>query len=310
MAIAPRKLAFDYVNPFAVYEFKNIINDIRPDLIHFHSFYGISSFLLRLAKTKYPTVVTLHDSWIFFYDSSIISPNFEVTNSAWKLPLGHLHRKINQNFFRGCTLVSPSMWMKGFVERHGFQSPTHIPNGLLDKGSTTAYRDILLWVGDITKFKGLPLVISTIADIIARTGWRFVVVGDGPYRHELEIRYPTVEFVGRCDPISYYHEASILIVSSIGYDNFPTVILEGMRHGLCVVGNRIGGIPEIVKDGQTGLLYQSQESLQEQIEKLIVDSKALQQLGRAARTSFDRNYLWDKCYDKYFNLYQAVINNG
>ena len=155
-----------------------------------------------------------------------------------------------------------------------------------------------------------PLYISTIADIIARTGWRFVVVGDGPYRHELEIRYPTVEFVGRCDPISYYHEASILIVSSIGYDNFPTVILEGMRHGLCVVGNRIGGISEMVKDGQTGLLYQSQESLQEQIEKLIADGKALQQLGRAARTSFDRNYLWDKCYDKYFNLYQAVINNG
>ena len=308
-AIAPRKFGFDYVNPFATYAFNNIINDINPDLVHFHSFYGISSFLLRLTRNRCPTVVTLHDSWIFFYDSSIVSLDFAVANSVWKLPLGYLHRKINKNFFCGATLVSPSIWMKEFVEQHGFQSPTHIPNGLHEKGYPTTYRNILLWVGEITTFKGLPSVISTIAKIIARTGWRFVVVGDGPRRHELETRYPSVEFVGHRDPISYYHQASILIVSSIGHDNFPTVILEGMRHGLCVVGNQIAGISEIVQHKQTGILYQSQDSLQQQLEELTTNKNAIRRLGNTARTTFYRNYLWDSCYNKYSNLYQTVIRN-
>lgn len=306
--LVARKIFLDYFNPYAVRAFRTLVNDIKPDLIHFHSFYGLSSSLAWVAKTYCPVIVTLHDSWCAFYDSSIMPPERNFANKAWKAPLGYLHRKANQFFLRDTLLISPSIWLRMYFEKTGFLSPTHIPNGIADSHSTTSYSNILLWVGDLNKFKGLPSIIDTLVSRTAQMHWRLVVVGDGPYRKTMRSKYPTVEFVGYCDPEPYYRQASILIFSSIGYENFPTVILEAMQHGICVVGYNVGGggVTELVQDKKTGILYNSLDSLSESLLRLMADRKEIRRLGTAAKKITLFNYCWDKCYSRYLSLYRSL----
>ena len=305
-----RKLLFDYFNPCSVTKFRRLLNDFNPDLVHFHSFYGLSSYLVRVAAHFCPVIVTLHDSWVAFYDSSVISLERTFSNTLWKTPLGYFHRKTNQLFFKDAVLVSPSMWMKQYFEEAGFKTPTYIPNGILDAGATTSYERVLLWVGSLTKFKGLPFVIDILSSHARHMGWRLVIVGDGPYRKVIQEQYPDVEFVGYSDPSPYYKIASLLVVSSLGYENLPTVILEAMQRGICVVGQDKGGISELIQHNKTGTLYNSKDSLAGHLSRLMRRPRDIRKLGGNAQIEFYRFYLWDSCYRKYLNIYRSLINGG
>ena len=63
-----RKLGFDYANIPAILAFQKLIDELRPDIVHFHSFYGLSSYLIKVAARKAAVVVTLHDTWCSFID--------------------------------------------------------------------------------------------------------------------------------------------------------------------------------------------------------------------------------------------------
>ena len=303
-----RKAGLDYFNPRSLLALARLINIIKPDIIHFHSIYGLSTASVYFSSRHCPVLVTLHDSWLAFSDAGIITPRFNLANSYTKVPLGFAHRQINRFFLKDATLVSPSLWMKKFFESAVFQSPIHIPNGIDPKRPQTSSENIVLWVGKLTIFKGLPSIIGAVTDIINRAGWRFIVVGDGPCKRELETSFPSVEFVGYCDPEQYYKRASLLIVSSIGYENFPTVILEGMRHGICVIGHGIGGISELIRNNEIGILYHSIDSLTQKLLTIISNRDKLLRLGSAAKKEFDEKYQWNTCYNRYLKLYNSLVD--
>ena len=138
----------------------------------------------------YPTVMTIHDSWVAFVDSAMIIPRLGLANSYWKVPSGYLHRRINKYFFTDVTLVSPSKWLTKFFHSAGFSLPVHIPNGLQKQDTCTAYEDELLWVGSLTKFKGLPTVMGALTNAADQLGWRLTIVGDGPCKKTITKRIP------------------------------------------------------------------------------------------------------------------------
>lgn len=84
---------------------------------------------------------------------------------------------------------------------------------------------------------------------------RYIAWGDGPLRDELARSFPNVEFKGQslCQK-EIYESIDILVMTSV-FENCPMVILEAWKYGIpCVVPN-VGGIPEIVKNGYNGALY-------------------------------------------------------
>lgn len=301
-----RKACCDYFNPFAISQFKKHVTYFRPNVVHFHSLYGLSTTLVAIAQNYCPAIVTLHDAWLAFTDSGVWTPKFGLANSYLKVPQGYVHRRINRHLVRGATLVSPSRWLIEFFEEAGFGTPRYIPNGLDRKGAITKYQRIVLWVGSLTTFKGLPRVIGVVAPIVKELGWRFVVIGEGPHKAKLGESFPEVEFLGFQNPIPYYEKASILVVSSLGKDNFPTVILEAMRHGVCVVGHRVGGIPELIGHNRTGLLYENNQELKESITVLTSDERQIRKFGNAGRKRFLDNYLFETCRKKYTDLYHSL----
>ncbi|GAH67801.1 unnamed protein product, partial [marine sediment metagenome] len=81
-----------------------------------------------------------------------------------------------------------------------------------------------------------------------------------------------------------YKKANLLIVPSICYDNSPTVIYESFSFGVPVIGSRIGGIPELVKEGYNGFLFEAGnvEELGSVIKKLTTNTSQLRRLSEGA----------------------------
>ena len=305
-----RKFALDYINPRAIASVKEVLVEFHPEIIHIHSLYGLSTALIPTASKYCPLVITLHDAFFAFADSGIITPRFALANSYAKVPHAYLHRTINRYLLGNSTLVSPSMWLADFFYRGGFTHPTVIPNGVFPRGGQTLYKTQLLWVGALDRFKGLPSVIDQVASLASELGWEFIVVGDGPFREQLQAHYTNVTFVGNCDPTPYYETASLLLVSSIGRENFPTVIIEAMKHGLCVVGPNGGGVSELIEHDLNGLVYNTRVELTAHLRALITNTSKLKAMGRKGRELFLEHFQLKHCVERYLDVYQQRLENA
>ena len=79
-----------------------------------------------------------------------------------------------------------------------------------------------------------------------------------------------------------------------------------MSHGLCVLGHDIGGIPELVKHDNTGLLYQNDSIMIEHLVELTNDEVKVRRLGDSGRNQFFKDYLLESCSKRYLDLYQSA----
>ena len=304
-----RKAGFDYFNPSARKALKLHLERFKPQIVHIHSLYGLSSSLVRTAIHFCPTIITLHDAFFAFSDSSILTPKWNLANNWLKVPHGYLHRVVNRQQLRDAVLVSPSKWLADFFDHMGFGAPRVIPNGISPIGQQTNYENLVLWVGTLDDFKGLPSVIGKVAPLLRQSGWHLVVVGDGPNKTRLVNDYPDVEFVGHRDPAPYYERASILLVSSLGWENFPTVILEAMRHGVAVIGHDRGGISELISHNHNGLLYRDHCGLIKNLNDLLSNHQMVRVMGDCGRRDFLNNFQMETCLNQYLELYQVQLNN-
>ena len=108
-----RKLFFDYFSPLNVRRLERIIDEFRPDIVHGHNIYGISSQLLHVASRRVPTVVTLHDYWpIDFFGPTVVGGRLRYPRrQALLAPWVRLHQAIHRRHLRRVTLVSPSRYL-------------------------------------------------------------------------------------------------------------------------------------------------------------------------------------------------------
>jgi glycosyltransferase involved in cell wall biosynthesis len=133
--------------------------------------------------------------------------------------------------------------------------------------------------GAATLLQAVPLVRRHIPDAV------FLLVGPQPAPGDLRpegVRF--IPFVPRDQLFRYYREATVCVVPSL-WDNSPNTVYEAMAAGRAVVASRVGGIPELVADGETGLLVQSGdvEQLAAAITRLLREVDFRCALGRAGR---------------------------
>jgi glycosyltransferase involved in cell wall biosynthesis len=149
---------------------------------------------------------------------------------------------------------------------------------------------IVLMVGVMRPGKGHDVLIDSLARIAAdRPSARLKLVGDGPLRCSLEeLASPfgtAVEFLGERRDVRGLMAASDIVVLPSLSEALPTVLLEAAAEGVPVVASKVGGIPEIVVDQETGLLVDpgNSASLARAILDLVNDDEARSRLGAAAR---------------------------
>ena len=176
----------------------------------------------------------------------------------------------------------------------------------------------LLCLGRFEPQKGYDLALSAFASVADRVpGARLVLAGEGTTRAELEQQVSesgfgrAVDFVDWLPPdqvLPTINAVTMVLVPS-RQEGFGLVALEAALMARPVVATRVGGLPEVVVHGQTGLLVEPEnsEALAEAIVYLLGHPDTAIRMGQAARERAQEVFGWERCVDAYDALYRQLV---
>jgi len=142
------------------------------------------------------------------------------------------------------------------------------------------------------------------------------VIGDGPLREELEHAAERsqgrIEILGHRsheETIEYLKKAAFVLLPSEWYEGFPHVILEAFACGVPVVASRIGTLADVIRDGETGLLFQpgQPQDLVAKVGWLAEHDSEARRIGLNGRRAYQMEYTGDRNYERLLAIYQAAI---
>ena len=146
---------------------------------------------------------------------------------------------------------------------------------------------------------------------------RLVMVGDGSERTNAEHRarclgvFEQCSFVGKQPRIVDYLSVSDVLLLPSEQESFGLAALEAMACEVPVIASRVGGIPEVVTDGETGFLSEvgDVDKMSDDAARLLGDKEFRRQMGQRARKSAIDRYRTDVVIPQYIDFYEKVIAN-
>lgn len=176
----------------------------------------------------------------------------------------------------------------------------------------------LLCLGRLTYQKGFDLAIAALAQLRGRfPRARLTVAGEGPSRASLVDQASrlgishAVDFVGWIGPASVpeaIRASTIVLVPSRPREGLPLVAIQATQMGRPVVAARVGGLPEVVVHGETGLLIEPDdpEAMAGAIEWLLEHPEAASRFGRAGREQALDRFSGERYLNEYDRLYREL----
>jgi glycosyltransferase involved in cell wall biosynthesis len=200
-----------------------------------------------------------------------------------------------------------------------------LPGELRRKHDIKLGERVLLSVGRLEASKGFHVLLRALGalrDHGALDGrpWRWVVLGDGPYRPMLEMLVEELDlqkrvlFPGRVpDPEMHaWHELSTLFVHPTLYEGSSLVTLEAMAHRRAVIVSAAGGLPDKVRPGENGWLVAPGDpsALAAAISGALADPARLAHYGLAGRAIVEREFSWTAAGDATVALYRELLGSN
>jgi glycosyltransferase involved in cell wall biosynthesis len=143
---------------------------------------------------------------------------------------------------------------------------------------------------------------------------KLLVLGDGPDRaeieRELEVAGDTVVMAGFSDDVLDVLDGVDILVHPSRVDAFPTALLESLATGTPVVATAVGGIPEIVTDGETGLLLApppTVEGLTDALRRLLDDPGLRRRMGDRGLQVFNANFTVERWIERLLPVYESAL---
>ena len=172
----------------------------------------------------------------------------------------------------------------------------------------------LVAVGRLRYPKDFLTLVRAIA-LLPRGAVRALVVGDGPQRDEVEAEARRLEvegdvvLLGDRDDVAELLAAADAFVLSSRSEAMPMSVLEAMAAGLPVVASAVGGVPELVLDGETGLLVEPgrPDALAAAIGRLVADPAARRRMGDTGRRRVEEEFGVDACRARHVALYRSLL---
>jgi glycosyltransferase involved in cell wall biosynthesis len=160
----------------------------------------------------------------------------------------------------------------------------------------------VLYAGRLSREKGILDLIE------AADGLPLVVVGDGPLRGDVPA---AVGFVPHNELGAFYERASVVACPS-HREGFGVVAAEAMAHGRPVVASAVGGLRDIVADGETGMLVPPGNiaALRSALERLLGDADLRRSMGAAARARVREHFSWDATTDATLAAYEETVRGA
>jgi glycosyltransferase involved in cell wall biosynthesis len=244
-----------------IYRLYQLCSRLRPDIVQTH---GLHANLLGRPAAIWSGVPV-----IIATETALPDIERNPWRRAFNLPLHGLNRLLDRSTQR---IVVVSERVRRWKDRKGKSNKVCVitPPFRLDAFESSpmdrlrAERGtvpVLGVVGRLSEEKGHRFLIAAMPEILAQEPQtQLLVVGSGPLEAKLRAQVEALDLTAQVQFLGYVRDVQtafsrmdILIVPSLS-DAFPLVTMEGMMTELAVVGSRTGGLPEIVLDGETGLL--------------------------------------------------------
>lgn len=215
--------------------------------------------------------------------------------------------------------VTPDLFLRAKLAEGGYQQDRMFP--VLNPFDVFQYRPVFghegyfVYFGRIVREKGIFTLLEAMA---TSPECKLVVVGDGEAAEEAKALVAKrglagVSFAGPkygADLIPILNGARAVIVPTEWYDNSPLVVHQSFALGKPVIASNIDGIPEIVKDGDTGLLFEpgNHQQLAEQMARLESDDSFREALGRNARRMAEHYFTAARRYQSLISVINYALN--
>ena len=303
-------LVFPLLAPATLIRLQRLVHRVQPDLINLHFVDNATAYALALARWfDLPLVVSLHGADVEYF------PQKRVVY-RWLL-----HKALTDA--AAVTACSSTLLRAAGVEHSpGGRSVEAIPNGVdVDVFSNaepySSGQSYILAVSRLVHGKGVDVVIRGFAQIPAEFEVELWIAGDGPVRRELEKLArdlgvgSRVRFLGTVpyDTVPSLIVGCEMLVLGSRQESFGVVLLEAMAAAKPVVATAVGGIPELVTDGENGLLVPSEspEALGEAVARLLQDAHLRRAIGQQGQQLVRARYTWDEQGEHFLDLYRRVV---
>lgn len=176
-------------------------------------------------------------------------------------------------------------------------------------------KNVIGFLGSLVKRKGLLEFIEAIRIMEKeKMDYQFFIVGDGPLletvetkvkNYGLENKVKLTGFVDYNDLVKYFNEMKLLVLPSYA-EGIPSTIFEAMACGTPVLATPVGGIPDIVKDGETGFLLKSNdpEYISKKIHALLENPEILNSLSAQASTYVKNHFSEARVIESWRRIFQ------
>lgn len=311
------------------------LRENRPDIVHAHNLYPLlsPSVLVACRHEGIPVVLTLHNH-------SMTCPNWHhlrrgvvcercLHGREYWCALTNCTGQFFKSF--NYTLRSTVARWGGFFHKHvdviialthsaktrligaGFESHRIVvlPNRVSLEGRPTdpAQGTYGAYLGRISPEKG----VDTLLEAATQTNLPLHIGGDTSLMPHLVASAPAhVQFLGSLDRDqvhAFYKNARFVVVPSRCFEMCPLVIGEAMQNGLPVIASNIGGLPEVVEDGVTGLLFEpgNAQDLVSKMEQLWDDPQRARAMGQAGFRKAQQEYGEETYYRQLLAVYRRAI---
>jgi glycosyltransferase involved in cell wall biosynthesis len=289
---------FDVFNFYSFLKVRAILKKEKPDLVITHNLKGIGYLVPLAVKSlgiKY--FHTIHDVQLVNPSGLIIAGK----EDSWdnKCILTKIYQKINKILFSyPQVLISPSKWLMDFYCDKGFFKKARksiIPNPAPNIKSPTASYQLpatnkLLYIGQLENHKGILFLIEALSEL--GEDYELLIAGSGNKESiikEQVKKNDKIKFLGKIENkevLDLYNKVSLTIVPSLCYENSPMVIYESLAAGTPVLASNIGGVGELIVEGENGYTF-TPGNKKDFLEKIKIFLRSREKLPQMKRKAFD-----------------------
>lgn len=318
-----------------------LIQETQPDIAHVHGLaHEISpSILPAIKKAGVPIVQTLHDYKLLCPNTNFVCQGmicerckgnrfYNVVRYRCKrgslaasLLAGletYLHKLLKIYEDNVDLFIAPSLFLQNKLAEFGIKNNVvHLPNFVDIEEFQPCFEpeNYGIHYGRLVPIKGVETLVEAMRTINSS---HLYIAGEGElegplrqYAKENEITNVTfLGFLNKPNLIPLIRRAAFTIVPSQWYENYSMTVLESFACGTPVIGSKIGGIPEQVKDEWNGLLFEpgNTQQLAQKVQLMLDNPRQTIEMGRNARRQVETINDPETHYQQIIEIYQNVLN--
>jgi glycosyltransferase involved in cell wall biosynthesis len=287
--------------------------DARPDILHTHLQYsdllgGVAARMLGI-----PAVTSLH----------VMDPRATFRERARARLAAVARRRCHR------LVIAVSEYIRGLYLATGADRPEHVVtvhNGISARAAPGVGGGlrvelglepeelVVAVVGVLRQGKGHDLAVAAVEELRREMPKvRLLIAGEGPARRDIERLAGRLGgaavLIGHRDDVMAVLDAADVLLHATRADVFPTVVLQALAAGVPIVASRVGGIPEIVQDGRTGLLVPpplTASAFANPLGKLLRDADLRRSLAERGRERFEDEFTADRWVARLRAVYEQA----